>query len=199
MSIKVRILKENEEKAAAQPAAPQKKVDSRAKAVGTAMDKTAATKVAASRIKTYRQFIDAMLGMVDRLDDNIDPKKIPLLLKQVIAHWLRDEKAGVAQEQPGAVKESMMDMMTDPALVASGVGTMAMIYYMLFGKQPENEDEALNRVRDEINRRVAAASIKRPPDDPTDDIGVLDPQLKLKRYKMRRAAAEQNSLLPEEY
>jgi hypothetical protein len=163
------------------------------------MDKTATTKVAASRIKTYRQFIDAMLGMVDRLDDNIDPKKIPLLLKQVIAQWLQGAKAAAAQKQPGAVKESMMDMMTDPALVASGVGTMAMIYYMLFGKQPENEDEALNRVRDEINRRVAAASIGRPPDDPTDDVGELDPQLKLKRYKMRKAAAEQNSLLPEEY
>ena len=49
------------------------------------------------------------------------------------------------------INESMMDLLSDPTMLAAGGAGLIMLYQALFGKKPDPE-ESLNRVRERINQ-----------------------------------------------
>ena len=105
--------------------------------------------------------------------------------------------------------ESLVDILSDPATMISlaaalGVSVVA-LKGLLSGDSGDASEDALRNARAGIEKRIAQASIGRPPDPPTDDGAELAAsprkraELELKRLKMRRAAEEEQfSLLPED-
>ena len=54
------------------------------------------------------------------------------------------------------INESMMDLLSDPTMLAAGGAGLIMLYQALFGKKPDPE-ESLNRVRERINQEYKEA------------------------------------------
>ena len=54
------------------------------------------------------------------------------------------------------IDESVIDMLSDPTMLAVGAGGLMFLYQALFGKKPDPEAD-LNRVRQDIERKIAQA------------------------------------------
>lgn len=106
MNIKVKILNENQE----QGNEEQEKLAGDVKGVEKAVGDNQA-KTAMGKINTVDKFVQTLLVMIDQIDDNIDQKKIPLLIKKAYDEYRKKGK--------GNVNESLTSILTDPVILGS--------------------------------------------------------------------------------
>tara|TARA_Y100000591_G_C21708022_1_gene631873 strand:+ start:371 stop:1000 length:630 start_codon:yes stop_codon:yes gene_type:complete len=108
----------------------------------------------------------------------------------MVYHYLEEElddghdadTAITLEKQP--INE-MFDSMMDPeSLMAAGAGIF-FLYKMLTGRNTNDPEEALKRVRQEIEEKYIRANMN-PPDDADERQAAYDRKLKLRRWKQQR-------------
>ena len=62
----------------------------------------------------------------------------------------------LSENEKQKIDESMMDLLSDPTMLAAGGAGLVMLYQALFGKKPDPE-ESLDRVRQRINQKYQQA------------------------------------------
>lgn len=62
----------------------------------------------------------------------------------------------LSENKKQKIDESMMDLLSDPTMLAAGGAGLIMLYQALFGKKPDPE-ESLARVRQQINQKYEQA------------------------------------------
>ena len=62
----------------------------------------------------------------------------------------------LSENKKQKIDESMMDLLSDPTMLAAGGAGLMMLYQALFGKKPDPE-ESLEKVRQQINQKYARA------------------------------------------
>ena len=146
MSIKVKILKENQEEGNEE----QEKLAGDVKSVQKAVASNQATKTAMSKINTVDEFVQAMLAMIDQIDDNMDQKKIPLLIKKAYDEYRKKGK--------GTVNESLTSILTDPVILGSLAAALGVSVAALRGALSGGSDSsALDDIRAKIEADSAYA------------------------------------------
>ena len=97
---------------------------------------------------------------------------------------LRENKSKKSEK----IDESIVDMLSDPVTLTMGAAGLAMVYQLLFGKKPD-PDADLNRVRKEIEAKVAkaeAGKFRFPPPDGASNMQSIKAKQRLKKLKADR-------------
>lgn len=97
---------------------------------------------------------------------------------------LRENKSKKSEK----IDESIVDMLSDPVTLTMGAAGLAMVYQLLFGKKPD-PDADLNRVRKEIEAKVAEAEAGKftfPPPDGASNMQSIKAKQRLKKLKADR-------------
>jgi len=88
------------------------------------------------------------------------------------------------------IREEMelVEMQLDPVTLMLGAGGIYALYKMFFGGEPSSNDEALQAVRDHINKKVQDANImRRPPGPPPQgDLQKQKAKSRLAKFKKQR-------------
>lgn len=71
-------------------------------------------------------------------------------------------KVKILSENKKQKIDEMVDLLSDPTMLTLGVGGLALLYKMFFGSEPDlGSEEALNRAREAIEKKVAKANAGR--------------------------------------
>ena len=66
----------------------------------------------------------------------------------------------LSENKKKKIDEAVLDMLSDPAMLAVGAGGLMMLYQALFGKKPDPQAD-LERVKEEIEAKIAKAEAGR--------------------------------------